>query len=58
MITDEQLEKLIDTATLRLSLAKGRRARERSWNELKALIARRSPQQVARMEREKGLTKE
>ena len=55
---DLDLERRIERAALRLHAASGPRAkniRREAWREMQSLIAQRSPEQIARMERERGL---
>lgn len=53
---DEQLERRIETARRHYVAALTPRDRHYWWQEMTTLIRRRSPQQVAKMEREKNLT--
>ncbi len=53
-LTDDERESLIDTAT-QLSMHGSPAIRRYWWNHMKALIADRSPEQIARMEVAKGL---
>lgn len=52
---DQELERRILTAATRCSLAKTQAEHTPAWKELVRLINQRSPEQVARMERERGL---
>ena len=52
---DQELEAQIDVAHDRFVNAKSDRLRRKFWEELKALLAKRSPTKVRRMEREQGL---
>ena len=49
------LEAAIALAALRLQTATTPIRRRQAFDELRTLVAQRSPQQVARMERDKGL---
>lgn len=52
---DEYLERRIDKAALELQTARTPHARRQAMQRLAQLVARRTPQRVAEMEREKGL---
>lgn len=52
---DAELEERILTAAVACSLAKTPAEHTPLWRELAHLIAQRSPEQVRRMERERGL---
>lgn len=52
---DADLERRIDHARLRFVGCKTKAQRRKAWDELTRLIAQRSPEQVERMERERGL---
>lgn len=52
---DAELERKIEVAVLRCSTATNPNDRRRWWNELKRLHALRSPEQIERMERKRGL---
>jgi hypothetical protein len=45
----------LQTAAVRVSLARTREEHDPLWREFVELIRQRSPQQIAKMEREKGL---
>lgn len=52
---DAALEAAIDLATLRCQMATTPLRRRQAFEELRSLIAQRSPAQGARMERARGL---
>lgn len=52
---DRDLEQRINTARWALQAARTHRGRHRAWQTLRALIAQRSPQQIAQMEVDRGL---
>lgn len=52
---DEYLERRIDKAALELQTARTPHARRQAMQRLAQLVARRTPQRVAEMERELGL---
>lgn len=54
---DEGLERRIDYQALLLHSAPTPAERRTAWSELKRLVAQRSPERIARMEREQGLRK-
>lgn len=54
-LDDAALEAAIDLAALRLQTATTPLRRRHAFDELRTLVAQRSPQQIARMERDKGL---
>ena len=54
---DAALEAQIITATLRLQTASTPRQRREHWAQLQALVAQRSAERVATMERERGLVR-
>lgn len=54
-LDDAALEAAIDLATLRCQTASTPLRRRQAFEELRRLIAQRSPAQVARMERARGL---
>lgn len=54
-LSDVDLEGQIDMEALAMHTAKTPIERAAAWERLQALIKRRSPDQVARMERAKGL---
>jgi len=51
----EQLEEQITSAFMVYSAAHTLRARQRAWRRFSELLAQRSPEQIARMERARGL---
>lgn len=53
--TDEQLESEIIWAKLKLQYAKTEPDRRVAWEKLKRLVGQRSPEQIARLERQRGL---
>lgn len=55
MTPDARLERDIDRARTQFEFARTAEERTRWLHTLEALIARRSPQQVKKMERERGL---
>lgn len=54
-LDDAALEAAIDLATLRLQTAGTPIRRRQAFDELRRLVAARSPEQVARLERARGL---
>lgn len=54
-IRAELLEELITLARLQLSSAEQKHDRVRVWHALAWLVRQRTPEQVARMERSRGL---
>ena len=52
---DEALETAIDAACRTLAAAGNRQQRRQAWWRLRRLVNQRSAQQVARLERERGL---
>jgi transposase-like protein len=52
---DWALEDAIDAALGKVYRAKTDEERRAAWEHVRALIAQRSPQRVAQMERERGL---
>lgn len=55
-LDDAALEAAIDLATLRCQMASTPTRRRAAFEELRELIAQRSPAQVRRMESERGLS--
>jgi hypothetical protein len=53
--SDRELERRIQTAAVRVSLARTREEHDPLWREFVELIRQRSPRQIAKMERERGL---
>jgi hypothetical protein len=53
---DAELEERILTASVKCALAKTPAEHTPLWKEFVALVAQRSPEQVRRMERERGLS--
>jgi len=51
------LEARIDEAFLRLQAARSPRGRRAAFSRMRSLIAQRSPAQVERLERERGLVR-
>lgn len=54
-MTDDRLERLISDARRRMVSADTREDRLQAYEDMRWLIAQRSPEQVERMERERGL---
>lgn len=54
---DVELENRIDYQALLLHTVTTPRERSTAWDELKRLVAMRSPERVGQMEREAGLAK-
>lgn len=54
-MTDAQLEESIHWAKLRCQVARTPKLRRAAFDDMRKLIAQRSPEQIARMERERGL---
>jgi len=54
-MTDEKLERLIAEARQRMVSADAREDRIEAYEEMRWLISQRTPEQVERMERERGL---
>ena len=52
---DRELERKIQTAAVRVALARTHEEHRPAWNELVRLIRMRSPEQVRKMEQERGL---
>ena len=52
---DEALEQRIQTAAVRCALARTHEDHAPAWKDLVELIRQRSPQQVAKMERERRI---
>jgi hypothetical protein len=52
---DRDLERRIQTAAVKVALARTREEHAPAWRELVTLISQRSPAQIERMEREMGL---
>lgn len=53
---DAQLEREIQTAAVRCALARTQEEHTPLWREFVRLVAKRSPEQIRRMERERGLS--
>lgn len=57
ILTDAEREMAIAECARRMELARDPQVKRSWWKQLARLVADRSPEQVARMEREKGLRK-
>ena len=57
-MSDAELERKIQTAAVKVALARTREEHDPAWRELKRLIGQRSAAQIARMERDRGIGQE